>query len=251
MNIQKQFIALGMSAAIALPSLGFAADSLTAAQQAEVKKLIGSYLKENPEVVIEAIQTWRKQQDVAEAAMIKEAISELMKETPTTQSPVWGNPEGDVTVVEFFDYNCPYCKKVFPSMKKLIADDGNIKVVMKELPVLGENSVYAARAALAAQKQGKYEQFHAQMMNKGSRLSPDGVMAAAGKVGINLDQLKKDMESADVQQELERVSVWAERLGITGTPAFAIGDKLIPGAIDGNAMKRYVELARKNREKQK
>ncbi len=247
MNLKKHLIAIGMAAAVAFPSLSVASEALTPAQQAEVKQLIGSYLKENPEVVIEAIQTWRKQQDAAEAAMVKEAISELMLEAQSTQSPVIGNPKGDVTVVEFFDYNCPYCKKVFPSMEKLIADDGNIRFVLKELPVLGDNSLYAAKAALAAQKQGKYNQFHAQMMGKNSRLSPEGVLAAAKKVGIDLQQLKKDMASNDIQQELERASVWAERLGITGTPAFVIGEKMIPGAIDGNAMKRYVDLARKNK----
>ncbi|WP_457667077.1 DsbA family protein [Thiolapillus sp.] len=238
--------ALGLSAALFASSGGFAADALSPAQKAEVQKLIGSYLKENPEVVIDAIQAWRKKQDAAEAAMTQEAISELMAETRDTKSPVWGNPEGDVTIVEFFDYNCPYCKKVFPSVKKLIADDGNIKVVMKELPVLGPNSTYAAKAALAAQKQGKYALYHTAMMSKSSRLSKEGVLSAAEKVGLDMEQLKKDMESPAVQQELERASVWAQRLGVNGTPAFVIGDQLIPGAIDGDRMKQFVEMARKN-----
>ena len=244
MNKKRLITALGLSAALFASSSGFTAEALTPAQKAEVQKLIGSYLKENPEVVIDAIQAWRKKQDAAEAAMTKEAIAELMAETKDTRSPVWGNPKGDVTIVEFFDYNCPYCKKVFPSVKKLIADDGNIRVVMKELPVLGPNSEYAAKAALAAQKQGKYDLFHAQMMSKSSRLSREGVLSAAEKVGLDMDQLKKDMESSAVQQELERASVWAQRLGINGTPAFVIGDQLIPGAIDGQQMKRYVEKAR-------
>ncbi len=152
MKKKRLITALGLSAALFASSSGFTAEALTPAQKAEVQKLIGSYLKENPEVVIDAIQAWRKKQDAAEAAMTKEAIAELMAETKDTRSPVWGNPKGDVTIVEFFDYNCPYCKKVFPSVKKLIADDGNIRVVMKELPVLGPNSEYAAKAALAAQK---------------------------------------------------------------------------------------------------
>ncbi|BAO45237.1 DsbA family protein [Thiolapillus brandeum] len=245
MNTHKLIAAMGLVSVMGLSNVSLAADEgLSAAQKAEVKALIGSYLKENPEVVIEAIQAWRSKQEAAESAMISESIKELMAEAKNTASPVWGNPKGDVTVVEFFDYNCPYCKSVFPSMHKLVKEDGNIKVVMKEFPVLGENSVYAAKAALAAQKQGKYEQFHSRMMSKDSRLSRDGVIAAAKQVGLDVDRLKKDMESSEVQEELDRSSIWAQRLGIGGTPAFVIGEELIPGAIDGGQMKRYVEKAR-------
>ncbi len=235
---------LGLVSALALSAGAMAGTALSPEQQAEVKALIGSYLKENPEVVIEAIQAWRSKQEAAEAAMTREAIQELMAEVKDTSSPIWGNPQGDVTVVEFFDYNCPYCKSVFPGMRKLVREDGNIKVVMKELPVLGPNSKYAAKAALAAQKQGKYEAFHAQMMSKESRLSPEGVIAAAKKVGLDIDRLKKDMDSAEVTEELNRSNIWAQRLGVSGTPAFVIGDELIPGAIDGRQMKRYVDKAR-------
>ncbi|WP_456445332.1 DsbA family protein [Thiolapillus sp.] len=244
MNKHNLMTALGLVSAMGLSSVSLAADALSPQQKAEVQALIGSYLKENPEVVIEAIQAWRSKQEAAEAAMINESVKELMAETENTHSPVWGNPNGDVTVVEFFDYNCPYCKSVFPSMHALVKKDGNIKVVMKELPVLGENSVYAAKAALAAQKQGKYEQFHSRMMSRDSRLSRDGVMAAAKQVGLDIDKLKKDMESSDVQEELDRANIWAQRLGISGTPAFVIGEELIPGAIDGRQMKRYVDKAR-------
>ncbi len=241
---KANIIALGLASALGLSAGAMAGTALSPEQQAEVKALIGSYLKENPEVVIEAIQAWRAKQEAAEAAMLREAIGELMAETKDTKSPVWGNPQGDVTVVEFFDYNCPYCKSVFPRVRKLVGEDGNIKVVMKEFPVLGPNSEYAAKAALAAQKQGKYEAFHVQMMSKDSRLSPEGVIAAAKKVGLDIDRLKKDMESAEVTEELDRNIIWAQRLGISGTPAFVIGDELIPGAIDERQMKRYVDKVR-------
>ncbi len=235
---------VGLVSALGLSAGAMAGTALSPEQQAEVKALIGSYLKENPEVIIEAIQAWRSKQEAAEAAMTREAIQELMAEAKGTSSPVWGNPQGDVTAVEFFDYNCPYCKSVFPGMRKLVREDGNIKVVMKEFPVLGPNSEYAARAALAAQKQGKYEAFHVEMMGKQSRLSPEGVIAAAKKVGLDIDRLKKDMDSAEVTEELDRNNIWAQRLGISGTPAFVIGDELIPGAIDGRQMKRYVDKVR-------
>ncbi|WP_457670860.1 DsbA family protein [Thiolapillus sp.] len=237
--------AMGLCCALSVPAVVLAAETLSSAQKAEVQEMIGAYLKENPEVVIEAIQAWRKQQDAAEAAITRKAIAELMAEAADTKSPVWGNPEGNTIVVEFFDYNCPYCKKVFPSMEKLIAEDGDIKIVMKELPVLGPDSEYAAKAALAAQMQGKYDQFHARMMNQGGRLSREGVLAAAKAVDLDLNQLQKDMQSPEVQQELARSSAWAQRLGVNGTPAFVIGEELIPGAIDGQRMKQYVELARK------
>jgi len=244
----KLFTAMGLSSALLVSAAGYAAEALSPAQKAEVQQIISNYLKENPEVVIDAIQAWRQQQEAAESAITKEAIAELMAEAVNTQSPVWGNPDGDTIVVEFFDYNCPYCKKVFPSMERLIADDGDIKIVMKELPVLGPDSEYAAKAALAAQMQGKYDQFHAQMMTQGGRLSRDGVLVAAKAVGLDLEKLKKDMESVEVQQELERNSVWAQRLGVNGTPAFVIGEELIPGAIDGQRMKHFVDLARKKKQ---
>ena len=221
-----------------------ASAELTPEQKQEIEQLVADYLEQNPEVVIKAIQAWREQQKAAEAALLKQTIDELRKEVEHSSSPVWGNPEGKTVIVEFSDYNCPYCKRVFPEVARLVEEDGDIRIVMKELPVLGPGSEYAAKAALAAWKQGKYEAFHKLMMTSGARVSRDGVNAVAREAGLDLERMKKDMESPEVEQELQQNQLWAERLGITGTPAFVIGDEMIPGAIDGKSMMRLVEAAR-------
>ena len=220
--------------------------AMTPEQKEEIEQLIADYLEQNPEVVINAIHVWQQKQEAAEAALQKETIAELYKEVAHTNSPSWGNPDGKTVIVEFSDYNCPYCKRVFPEVHKLVKDDGDIRVVMKELPVLGPGSEYAAKAALAARKQGKYQAFHDEMMTSGARVSRDGVNKVARRIGMDLEQMQKDMDSSETRQELAKNQLWAERLGITGTPAFVIGDELVPGAIDGATMKRLVEAARKN-----
>jgi protein-disulfide isomerase len=218
--------------------------ALTPEQKQEIEQLVADYLEQNPEVVIKAIQAWREQQKAAEAALLKQTIGELRQEVAHGKSPEWGNPQGKTVIVEFSDYNCPYCKRVFPEVERLVEKDGDIRIVMKELPVLGPGSEYAAKAALAARKQGKYQAFHKQMMTGNARVSRDGVDAMARQAGLDLERMKRDMESPEIEQELQHNQLWAERLGISGTPAFVIGDKVIPGAIDGKTMKRLVEAAR-------
>ncbi len=239
----KLIAALGLASSL-FAGASMAEDALSAGQKAEVKAVIAEYLKENPKVVIDAIQAWQAHEAELEAQQRAEAVKELQQEAAHTTSPVWGNPKGDVTVIEFFDYNCPYCKRAFPSVKNLVAEDGNIRIVMKEFPVLGEASVYAAKAALAAQKQGKYVEFHDAMMSNSGRLSPEGVDATAKQVGMDVARMKEDMKSPDVSQELQEVQVWAQRLGVNGTPAFVIGERLVPGAIDGSRMQALVKKAR-------
>lgn len=241
MNMKAPLLAAVMTPLLCLPA---AQAELTPDQKQEIEALVSDYLQRNPQVVIDAIQAWQRQQKAAEEALLRQTIAELHEEVKSTASPAWGNPRGKTVVVEFSDYNCPYCKRVFPEVASLVEEDGDIRVVMKELPVLGPGSEYAAKAALAAQKQGKYEAFHRQMMSSGARVSRDGVDQVAKQVGLDLERMKRDMESAEVAEELEKNQLWAERLGITGTPAFVIGEQVIPGAIDASRMKRFVEAAR-------
>lgn len=246
MKKMKRLTALMLATFLSAPG-AMAAEALTPEQKSEVEKLVGSYLREHPEAVIEAIQVWQLKQKLAEQAQREQTIAELREEIKGTGSPTWGKADGKTVIVEFSDYNCPYCKKVFPGVKELVEEDGDIRIVMKELPVLGPNSEYAAKAALAAKLQGKYQEFHFGMMEAGSRPSPQTVDELAKRIGMDMERMKKDMQAPQVKSELEANQLWAERLGINGTPAFVIGEQVIPGAIDKQSMQRIVELTRREK----
>jgi protein-disulfide isomerase len=222
-----------------------AADSLSPAQQDAVKEIVKSYLKENPEVVIDAIQTWQEKQVSLKAEQQKKTIAMLnasLKED--TGTPFLGNEKAQTMVVEFSDYNCPYCKRAYPGIKALLAADGDLKIVMMELPVLGPMSEFAAKAALASHMQGKYAAFHEGMMGTSARLNQEGILAVAIKAGLDMDKLKQDMNSPEVAGELESNAMMAQLLGISGTPAFVVGDQLVPGAIGKDKLKALVDKSR-------
>ena len=159
---------------------------------------------------------------------------------------VSGNPQGDITIVEFFDYNCPYCRQVASVLDELMQSDPNIRVVYKEFPILGPNSTFAARAALAARKQEKYLEFHSAVM-MGRRVADQAtVLEFARIVGLDIDRLKTDMENPAIAAILERNLSLAEALHISGTPAFVIADKIYPGAAELADFQQVIAAARKS-----
>jgi protein-disulfide isomerase len=158
-------------------------------------------------------------------------------------SPVGGNPLGDVTVVEFFDYQCAYCKRVAPDVERLVQGDSNVRVVYKEWPILGPASVFAARAALAAREQDRYVEFHERVMSL-DKVTEAGVMAIVRDLGMDAEQLRADMDAPEVAAHLEQTTQLAQALGITGTPAFVIGDELVPGAASAATLEKLVADAR-------
>ncbi|GLQ07057.1 DsbA family protein [Sneathiella chinensis] len=207
---------------------------------------VRAYLLQNPEVIREVI-TALQLKEAQEAAAQKTALLDAMRPDLEQDgySYVAGNPNGDVTVVEFFDYRCGYCKKSFPDVMKLVKDDGNIRLVLKEFPVLGDPSMLAAQAAMAALKQeGKYMDFHVALMETRAQLSEDRVFAIAEETGLNIEQLKADMKDDDIQENLSKTYQQARALGISGTPTFIIGSELAPGAIPIAQMKALVDTAR-------
>ncbi|MEM9585385.1 MAG: DsbA family protein [Pseudomonadota bacterium] len=209
--------------------------------EAALKELILNTIRDNPEIVMEAIETLQARQAEAEAVAAAEALKTqqaALRNDPN--APVLGNPEGDITIVEFFDYNCGYCRRVFPSVKELLASDGNIRVVMREWPILGEESVFAARAALASRKQGKYEEFHNALMGHEGRASQANVLSIADDLGMDIDQLRADMDGAEIDAHIATSRQLTQALGLNGTPAFVFGDQLVPGAIDLEQMKELV-----------
>ena len=218
----------------------------TQKQQDALKKLVHDYLIENPGVIADAIEALRQKEDLAADLAAKKTMAERKDEIfNDPDSPVIGNPKGDVTLVEFFDYRCPYCKAMSEQIFDTVKSDGKVKLVLKEFPVLGPESVTAARAALAAREQKKYEDFHKAMMRLKEPVTEKVVFKVAAEVGLNVEKLKKDMEDQKIDTILRNNIRLAHDLDISGTPAFIIGDQLIPGSISAQSLKQVIEQTRK------
>ena len=230
----------------AVPPRPLGAAEITPEQRRAIEGIIHDYLMQNPEVLIEALrEAEAKASSDAEAKavlVLRDRRREIFDDPAT---PVGGNPQGDVTVVEFFDYRCPYCKQVHPAIEKLLDQDRKLRFVYKEFPVLGAQSDMAAHAALAARLQGKYEPFHAALMATKGQITDEVVYRVAGSIGLDVDRLKRDMADPEIDQALSANKALANALDIRGTPGFIIGDHIVPGAIDLDALKNMVADARK------
>lgn len=224
------------------------AQPFTPEQKAAMQELVREILVKNPEILIEAMQALEAKQQAEASKTARAAIVENRKALlDDGVSYVAGNPKGDVTIVEFFDYRCGYCKQVQPGVEALLKEDKNVRLVLKEFPVLGPESVVAARAAVAAMEQdkgAKYLAFHNAMMAHRAQFTEAEVMRMAGEAGLKLDKLKADMATPKTEQVLRANHVLAEKLNIQGTPAFVIGNELVPGAIPLESLRQLVKAAR-------
>ena len=197
-----------------------------------IGEIVREYLIENPEVIEEAMRALRAKRDAARQQVVQRVIErnrDALFSHPMT--PVSGDAAGDVTLVEFFDYQCGYCKRALAPMKELLAGDARLRVVWKEFPILGPVSRFAARAAMAAARQGRYLDFHLAAMGAPGKLTESSVMGIAERLGIDIGRLRRDMEDPAIGAYLDETNRLARDLGITGTPAFVIGDTLVPGAV--------------------
>lgn len=221
--------------------------ALTAAEKLAIEEIVRKYILEHPEVVIESIQSLRQQQEKQARNQARENLvkyhNELFRDPAT---PVGGNPKGDVTIIEFFDYRCGFCKRVFPDIIKVLNEDRNIRYVFKEFPILGPESVFAAKAALAVWliDDGKYSPFHKALMKTKGALPESRVLRIAADIGLDVKALKKAMGDGRVDGMIEKNFALAEALDINGTPAFIIGDQVIRGAIDLATLKEFISKAR-------
>lgn len=216
------------------------------AQRKEIESIVHDYLLQHPEVLLDAMHAAQDKLDHEAATKTSQLIADHRHQIfDDAATPVGGNPKGNVTLVEFFDYRCPYCKKSQPTVEKLAAEDHNLRVVYKEFPILGPVSTTAAHAALAAERQGKYLAFHKAMMAATGNITDDTVYRVAGSVGLDVDRLKRDMASPAVAQALKANLQLASLLDIRGTPSFIVGDHLIPGAADLDDLKKLIAEAPK------
>jgi protein-disulfide isomerase len=234
--------AFGMGQAIAQPAPPM---SSKAAELDPFEQRVREYLLKNPEVIMEALQVLQERQRAAEAETFKRTIAERRDEILNDPAaPVGGNPAGDVTLVEFFDYNCPYCRRVAPTVVELEEADPGLRVVYKEFPILGPGSEFAARAALAARKQGRYVPFHNALMHATAQVTEQTVIEIAREVGLDTERLEQDMRDPAIEEAIARNLQLANVLGITGTPSFVIGDRMVPGAADFKTLQGLIAEVR-------
>jgi protein-disulfide isomerase len=216
--------------------------------QAEFGRRVHEYLLDKPEIIAEAMQKLEARRQAVEQSEIKEALKARSDEIfRDPDSPVGGNPEGDVNLVEFFDYNCPYCRQVAPDMMKAEANDAKLRIVYKEFPILGPNSRFAAKAALAAHRRGKYVAFHQALMQAKGIVDEARVLATAATVGLDAERLKSEMEDSAIQTAIDRNLELARALRIDGTPGFVIGEQIVRGAVDLHMMERFIREAREKK----
>jgi protein-disulfide isomerase len=228
-----------------------AAQGFSPAQRDEIIAIVREALKTDPSILRDAVAALTaddsQKQEAAAHAAISAAGAEL---TAKSSDPVAGNPSGDVTIVEFFDVRCPYCKRLEPTMDKLLKQDHGVRLVYKDLPILGPASVLGTKALLAAQLQetkvpGAYIKLREALMLGGGDVNKETIHAAAQRLGLDWERLQKDMDSADVQTRIDANLKLAHELGIEGTPAMVIGKDLVPGAVDFAELDDAVKKARK------
>lgn len=222
-----------------------AADAFTDQQKAGIQKVIHDYLITNPEVIREAIDELKKREEAAELASREKTVAEQgEKIVHSANQAVVGNPDGDVTLVEFFDYNCGYCKQSLASVAKLIEADPKLRVVLKDFPILGADSVETAHVATAARMQlppAKFWEFHKKLLSTRGHIGKAQALAAAKEVGADLDRLEKDSNSPETLAALKEVATLAEQLKFDGTPSWVIGKEAIVGGLPFAQLKAKVD----------
>jgi protein-disulfide isomerase len=241
-RLLRSFLAL---IAVCMASIAAFATDFTPGQKDEIGAVVREYLLKNPELIREVLQELERKETAAEGERLKGSLKDNAEAVfRSSFDLVAGNPKGNVTMVEFFDYNCGYCKRAFPDVMKMIEQDKELKLVLKEFPILGPGSLAAAKAALASRNQGKYWEFHLAMLGHEGHIEPDTVVEIAKAVGLNTDKLKTDMESEEIAAALAQNMALAQKLGIQGTPAFIVDETLIPGAIGYEGLLASVQQVR-------
>jgi protein-disulfide isomerase len=225
------------------------AQSISPAQRTEIEAIIKDYLLKNPEVLQDVSAELEKRQAAAEAAKHQAAVKDHAEALfNSTRQVVLGNPQGDVTMVEFFDYNCGYCKRALSDMLEMMKADPKLRIVLKEFPVLGEGSVEAARVAVAARMQDKagkkYLDFHQKLLNSRGSVGRAQAVEAAKEAGFDMSRLEKDMAGDEPKATIEESFKLADALGLSGTPSYVVGSQVVIGAVGLATLQEKVNAAR-------
>ncbi len=233
-------------AGMLLPATGRAADSFSPAQRAEIVRILREALVKDPSILHDAVEALQAMESKQEAESSRAALAANRGALVDPADPVAGNPQGNVTIVEFFDVRCPYCKRMEAPMAALLKQDPQIRLVYKDLPVLGPASVLGSKALLAAQRQGAYEKLRDALMQTDIPITSDSLRAHAERAGLDWARMSLDMDSPEIDARIKANLRLASTLGIQGTPAMIVGDTLVPGAIDLAQLQRLVASTRKN-----
>jgi protein-disulfide isomerase len=247
----RPFAAALFAILIAMPAATPArAQSFTADQRGEIERIVKEYLLSHPELLQEVMSELEKRQAVAEAEKHRAAVKQYSEAIFSSPRQVTlGNSQGDVTVVEFFDYNCGYCKRAMSDMLDLMKNDAKLKFVLKEFPVLGEGSMQAAQVAAAVRMQDKsggkkYLEFHQKMLTGRGQADKARALAVAKEIGMDVARIEKDIAGEEVKATLEESFKLAEALGLNGTPSYVVGNDVVVGAVGLNTLKEKVNAAR-------
>ncbi len=241
----KTFQAATLLGALAVAPAVQAQNAVFTEQQKQaIGEVVKDYLLKNPEVLTEVISELEKRQAEAQQAAQADAVQETKQSLLNApHSYVAGNPSGDITLVEFFDYNCGYCKKALADVQVLMKADPKLRVVLKDFPVLGPDSVEASRVALAVKNQlqgQKLFDYHVKVLETRGRVNGERAMAVAKEMGVDIAKLQKDMESPEQRNALQENMALGDKLNLTGTPAFVIGEAVIPGAVGVEPLKQII-----------
>jgi len=217
--------------------------------QEQFEQRVRDYLMAHPEVIMQSVSQLEARQRANEEtevqAILKSRSEEILRDPA---SPVSGNANGDITLVEFFDYNCPYCRQMAPVMTKAEETDPKLRLVYKEFPILGPNSTFAAKAALAAHRQAKYVAFHRALYQARGSIDASKAMEIAATVGLDVQRLKMDMADPAIQAAIDKNLALAQALRINGTPGFVIGNQILRGATDLKTLQAWILAAREHRQ---
>lgn len=211
----------------------------------DVKKIIEETLKEKPAIVIDAIEGYRVQQEAEQEKQAAQKLEQFKPYFSDAGLPSMGPADAKITIVEFFDYNCGYCKRALPDIQAALKEHKDVRVVFQEMPILSPLSQSAAQWAIGAHKQGKYFEFHSALMEFQGEKTDEALAKIAGEIGLNVEQLKKDAASPETAEQIKKSTEAAREIGIQGTPAFIVGNTLYRGYLGEDGMKKAIEEARK------
>jgi len=244
-SLPRRLHAIALTAAITLiglPATGALAQDFTPGETQQIEDIVRNYLVANPEVIVDALDELQRREEMAAAEAQSQAVAnnrDALFNNPDL--PYMGADEPGVTIVEFMDYQCGYCKRMLPALQALVEANDDLRIVLVDIPILGPTSVTAARAALAARYQDGYGVMHERMMGFDGQLSDDAVFRFAEEAGLDLARLRADMERPEVVDQIQLNLSLANALGVRGTPAYVVGDNLIPGAIGQERLQQAID----------
>lgn len=239
----KPLLTMALGAALLVPATA-QAEGFTPEQKKELEAMFEAYLLQNGDKVMQSVENYQVQEQVRQMEQAKANISNNADYLYNSGSPSFGPEDADVTIVEFFDYNCGYCKKAIDELQEVLKDDDNIRVIFKEMPILAPTSHEAAQWALAADKQGKYFEFHSKLMHSTLPKNEDLFKKVAKELGLDMKKLEKDKDDPAVLAMIEKNIAMSKELGVRGTPAFIIGNEFSPGYIPAAQMKEMIAKTR-------